>query len=110
MVLKERRGRPRAEQQIPALLAFTSLWIRSVAELCRTNRIPLVLADDTTFFEKAEPSEIERQSELGKPFNAAQEKQFATHRRFVDDYHSRRKAVAEKLGVPLAGPGKTNSI
>lgn len=111
MVLEERGGRvPSAEQQMPALLAFTSLWIRAVADLCRARKIPLVLADDTTFFEKPKPSEIETDCELGKPFNSAQERQFETHKRFVVDYHTRRKTVAEKLGVPLAGPGKTNSI
>jgi hypothetical protein len=95
---------------MPALLAFTSLWIRAVADLCRARKIPLVLADDTTFFEKSKPSKVERDSELGKPFNGAQERQFETHKRFVVDYHTRRKTVAEMLGVPLAGPGKTNSI
>jgi len=111
MVLEERGGRvPSAERHMPALLAFTSLWIRAIADLCRARKIPLVLADDTTFFEKLKPSKVERDSELGKPFNAAQERQFETHKRFVVDYHTRRKAVAEKLGVPLAGPGKTNSI
>ncbi len=110
MVLEERGGRPAAEQQMPALLAFTSLWIRTIADLCRGNRIPLVLADDTTFFEKAKPNKIERESDLGKPFNAAQTRQFDTHKRFVADYHARRKSVAGKLGVPLAGPGITNKI
>lgn len=110
MVLKERGGRPQAEQQMPALLAFTSLWIRTIADLCRANRIPLVLADDTTFFEKARPNEIEKESELGEPFNAAQAQQFDTHKRFVADYHTRRKTVAEKIGVPLAGPGITNKL
>ena len=110
MVLKERGGRPAADGQIAALLAFTSLWIRSIAELCRLRRIPLVLADDTTFFEKRDPSEIERESELGKPFNDAQRAQFETHKRFVEDYHGRRKKLADALGVPLAGPGKVNDI
>ena len=108
--LAERGGAPPIDRQIRPLLRFTSLWIRAIAELCRTRRIPLVLADDTTFFEKREPSEIERESELGKPFNATQERQFATHKRFVVDYHTRRKVLAEQLGVPLAGPGKTNDI
>ena len=72
--------------------------------------MPVALADDTTFFEKREPSDIERESELGRPFNKAQERQFATHRAFVDAYHTRRKSVAEALGVPLAGPGRTNDI
>lgn len=111
MVMKERGGRlPAAEKQIQPLLAFTSMWIRTIGELCRAAKIPLVLADDTTFFEKKKPSKIERESELGKPFKPVQERQFETHKRFVEDYHGRRKAVAEALGVPLAGPGKTNSI
>ena len=33
-----------------------------------------------------------------------------THKKFVLDYHSRRKKVVEMLNVPLAGPGKTNAI
>jgi hypothetical protein len=111
MVLKERGGkRPPAERQMPSLLAFTSMWIRAIAEVCRSARIPLVLADDTTFFEKREPNEIERESELGKPFNKAQERQFEVHKKFVDDYHSRRKFVAEKLGIPLVGPGRSNDL
>ena len=110
MVLKERGGRPRAEQQIGALLAFTSLWIRAIAELCRALKIPLVLADDTTFFEKRDPSDIERESGLGTPSSAEQERQFATHKKFADAYFGRRKELAERLNVPLAGPGGTNDI
>src|SRR5262245_31896911 len=68
MVLEERGGRPPADQQIGALLAFTSLWMRAVVELCRLRAVPVILSDDTTFFEKRNPSEIERESELGKPF------------------------------------------
>ena len=110
MALKERGGRPPAEQQIKPLLAFSSLWIRSIAEICRLRRIPLVLADDTTFFEKREPSEIERESSIGIVGSPAQQLQFETHRKFVYDYHGRRAELAEKLGVSLAGPGKTNDI
>lgn len=109
-VLKERGGRPPPEPQIRPLLAFSSLWIRAIAQLCRANRIPLVLGDDTTFFEKLEPSEIDREAELGKPFNAPQARQFATHKKFVDDYSERRKSLAKALDVPLAGPGRTNNI
>lgn len=110
MVVEERGGPPPLNQQIRPLLRFSSLWIRAIAELCRVRGIPLVLADDTTFFEKREPSEIERESELGKPFNATQGRQFETHKRFVVAYHTRRKMLAERLQVPLAGPGKTNDI
>ncbi len=111
MALEERGGRPPpVASQIQPLLGFTTLWIRAIAELCRARGIPLVLGDDTTFFEKAEPSQIERDSELGKSFSPAQARQFATHCQFVEHYHSRRREVAEALGVPLAGPGKVNAI
>jgi hypothetical protein len=111
LVMKERRNRrPTADTQIKPLLSFTSTWIRSIGRLCKASRIPLVLADDTTFFEKANPNQVELDSELGKPFNANQELQFATHKRFANDYHSRRRAVADRLGVPLAGPGLHNDI
>jgi hypothetical protein len=108
--VKERGGRPSAESQIKPLLAFTSLWIRAIVDLCRVRRIPLVLADDTTFFEKAEPSESDRQSALGVAGGPAQQRQFDTHRRFVADYHARRAALAARLSVPLAGPGITNAL
>lgn len=111
MVLKERGGKlPAPERQIKPLLAFTSMWIRAIAQLCRASKIPLVLADDTTFFEKRKPSALERECELGKPFGDSQARQFDCHRKFVDDYHGRRKQVADALGVPLAGPGKTNTL
>jgi hypothetical protein len=109
-VLKERGGLPPPEAQIKPLLAFTSLWIRAIAQLCRMNKIPLVLGDDTTFFEKSKPSAIDLECGLGKAINAAQERQFATHKKFVDDYSERRKSLAKALGVPLAGPGRTNDI
>lgn len=109
MVMKERGG-AKAEAQIQPLLAFTSLWIRAIAELCRSRKIPLVLADDTTFFEKRNPNRIEIESELGKPFNQSQARQFATHKKFANDYHPQRKKVAAQLGVPLVGPGLSNDI
>jgi hypothetical protein len=109
-VLKERGGLPPPEAQINPLLAFTSLWIRAIAQLCRMNKIPLVLGDDTTFFEKSKPSATDLECGLGKAINAAQERQFATHKKFVGDYSDRRKSLAKALAVPLAGPGRTNDI
>lgn len=110
VVIEERGGRPPPDQQIQPLLAFTSLWIRMIIEMCRSRKIPLVLGDDTTFFEKAAPSAIEQECELGKPLNRTQELQFETHKRFVVDYHSRRKEIADRSGTVLAGPGKTNDL
>ena len=110
MVIEERGGKAAPRPQMPALLVFTTLWIRAIADLCRRHGIPLVLGNDTTFFEKVSPNAIDVEAELGTPFNKAQARQFATHKQFVPDYHDRRKALAEKIGVPLAGPGKTNNI
>jgi hypothetical protein len=109
-VVKERGGRVPAQPQIRPLLAFTTLWIRAIGQLCRMRGVPLVLGNDTTFFEKPEPSDRDRECELGKPFNAAQARQFAVHHKFVDEYGERRKVVANALGVPLAGPGRPNNL
>ena len=110
MVLEERGGRPDAAQTMPALLAFTSLWIRAIAGLCEGRGIPLVLGHDTTFFEKVRPGDFDREAALGVPFNPAQTAQFDTHCRFVGDYSRRRESLAAALGVPLAGPGITNDL
>ena len=45
-VVKERGGRPAPESQIKPLLAFTSLWIRGIAQLCSARKIPLVLGEE----------------------------------------------------------------
>lgn len=110
MVAEERRGVTSTGSQIKPLLAFTSLWIRAIAETCRSRKIPLVLGDDTTFFEKQAPNEVETQSELGVPVGDAQRRQFAIHRNHVVAYHARRQAVADCLNVPLVGPGKVNDL
>ena len=45
-------------------------------------------------FEKPKPNDLEQESALGKPYNPAQSAQFETHKKFVIDYHTRRKTVA----------------
>lgn len=111
MVLKERGGRrPPPERQIQPLLAFSSMWMRAIGELCRAARIPLVLGGDMTFFEKREANAIERECELGTPMSKDQERQFAVHRKFVRPYVDRRRQVAAAMGVPLPGPEFGNDI
>lgn len=110
MVLKERGGPPPVEPELRALLAFSFLWIKSIGDLCRSRGIPFVLGEDTTFFEKAVPNEMDLKAELGRPLNPAQVRQFELHRMFVRGYHARRQAAAKALGVPIAGPGFGNSI
>lgn len=108
--LKERRAPPRPELQVQALLSFSSLWISSIARLCRLNNVRLLLLDDTTFFEKQQPSALDLECGLGKPANAAQERQFATHSTYVEAYSARRLAVASNLSIPITGPGLSNNI
>ena len=111
MVMKERGGkRPAPEDQIKPLLTFTATWISAIARLCQTAKVPLVLGDDTTFFEKTNPTDYDVECELGVARSKPQTLQFDTHKRFVEDYHGRRKKVADRLGVPLVGPGKTNDL
>lgn len=94
---------------IRSLLAFSSLWIQAIAELCGARNIPLVLGEDVTFFEKKEASDLDRICELGKPL-AGQEDQFVRHRKFVHAYHAMRSNVAMHLGLPLCGPGFDNDV
>jgi hypothetical protein len=108
--VKERGGRPGPETQIKPLLAFNALWTRSIAQICRARKIPLVLGNDTTFFEKRQPKAIEVESGLGVASRPAQQFQFATHRKFVGQFYERRSAVADSLRLPLAGPGPSNDV
>jgi hypothetical protein len=110
LAVEERGGRPAPATQIQAHLGFTSLWGRAIGDLCRRRGIPLVFGDDTTFFEKTEPNQIERDSLLGKSRNETQERQFATHRAFFPRFRERRAALATMLGVSLAGPGPGNAL
>lgn len=108
--VKERGGRPDPAKQMKPLLAFTSLWMTAIGNLCRARKVPLVLGEDVTFFEKAGPSEMDRKSGLGEANSKVQERQFDTHRKFVRTYHDRRRAVADNLGVPCPGPSFGNDI
>lgn len=110
MAVEERGGRPAPQTQIQPLLAFTSLWVRALADLCRRSKIPLLLGNDTTFFEKSEANAIELECGLGNPRNATQDRQFKIHKTFFPKFLERRESLAAKLGVPLAGPGAANSL
>lgn len=110
MAVEERGGRPDPAQQIRPLLAFTELWITAIGELCRSRKIPLVLADDTTFFEKVEPSDADRECALGVAISPPQERQFAAHCAFVKMFHENRMRVANQRGFAIAGPGYTNNL
>ena len=110
IVIKEHGGLPQPEHHFPALLTFTSLWTRAIVTLCRTQQIPVVLGHDTTFFEKAEPTEIERQCRLGMPYTDMQRRWFHAHKPFFPQFLDRRERTAANLKVPLAGPGPSNNL
>ncbi len=108
--LKSSGVRCDADESFPRMLAFTALWTSVIAKLCRGAGVPLVLIHQSTFFEKPKPSKIELECDLGVPFQESQEKQFANFRKFDPPFFTRRKAIADKLGIPLAGWGKTDDL
>lgn len=103
-VREERKKLPPIERSVRAMLKFTSLWTRSIAQLCHAFEIPLVLVHDTTFFEKREPSALDREAELGVPYQKWERPWFKNHKAYAGVFYDCRSALAGKLGVPIAGP------
>ena len=64
----------------------------------------------STFFEKKRVNELEREFGLGEPSHESQDHQFANHKKFNERFFATRRAVAERLGVPLAGWGLTETL
>ena len=110
IVLAERLGTPSPDAYMQALLAFNGFWTKMIVQLCRSREIPVLLASDTTFFEKKAPSELERQCRLGVPSGPAQDRQFTTHKALFGRFCAHREAVAGRLGAPFAGPGPSNEL
>ena len=109
--LKERGGRPKnSDAQMQNLLRFSTLWTNAIIDLTRARGVPLSLADDSTFFEKRSPSELELQCKLGEPSNPAQVIQFATHKKHVEAFWKTRRNLAAKRDIPIAGPGNVNTL
>lgn len=108
--IKERSGKLNADHNFQQLLTFTALWTEEIAKLCKAHSIPLVLGNDTTFFEKDKPTAIELECELGKPRMASQQRQFANHRKFGAPFYAHRRSLADTLGLPLAGPVRSDPI
>jgi hypothetical protein len=107
---KERRAMPPVERSVNAMLAFTSLWTRQIAGLCRAKKIALVLTDDSSFFEKATPSATDLEAQLGIPHFPIDEHWFANHKALADRFYERREAIAKALKIPLAGPQRPNDL
>lgn len=106
------RGRvpPEPEPHFKHLLNFSSLWAQVIAKTCVRQGASLLMVHQSTFFEKSEPTPQERSFRLGVPLNAHQARMYANHIRFNGGYFSKRKAVADHLGVPLVGWGETGHL
>lgn len=98
------------EQNFPRMLAFTGLWTSALATLCKAYKSSLVMVHQSTFFEKANPTKLELECGLGEPFHPSQAAQFANHRKYDPPFYERRKAIADALGVPLAGWGASGEL
>jgi hypothetical protein len=110
--LKDKGGVPEADpdQNFSRALAFTNLWTSALASACRAYKSPLVEIHQSTFFEKKNPTALEIECGLGEPFDAASERQFANHRKFDERFYAERKAIADRLKLPLAGWGLGDEI
>jgi hypothetical protein len=106
--IRESGAAPENQSGFSKLLVFTKLWTSMTASLCKARGIPLVMVHQSTFFEKAEPSAIERHGRLGEPRHARQKQLFASFRRFNGPFFANRQELAAQLGVPLAGAGLTD--
>ena len=106
LVEDERRGSPPTDGAFDHLLAFSQLWTRALANLCKNAKVPLVLFHDSSFFEKRQPSPYDVECELGTPYLKFEKRWFDGHKMFADRFLARREGVADQLGLPLAGPGR----
>lgn len=111
IVLKERGGRPEnSDRQMRNLLRFSTLWTNAIIDLCKASGVPVALGDDSTFFEKRTPSDLERSCRLGIPSSSSQTVQFETHKRHVDSFWSTRRDLARSRRIPISGPGRVNDL
>ena len=109
-MLRQAGQLPDAEKSLPAMLSFMSLWTRSMVQQCRARKVPILILNDSSFFEKRKPSAIEIECGLGTSKHPIEQQWFANHRKFVDRYYERREQIAERMKVPIAGPGRRNDL
>jgi hypothetical protein len=93
------------EAAFSRMMVFSKLWTSVTANLCKSRNIPVVMVLQTTFFEKSEPTELERKFKLGEPSRESQAKLFANFRRFNRRFFDHSLALAKDLGMPVGGAG-----
>lgn len=94
-----------ADSNLPQFLTFTSLWTSATARLCRAYKTGLVLVHQSIFFEKSQPSPVERDCALGQPARGGHQGLFDRFKKFGPPFYQRRQELAKALGIPLAGLG-----
>lgn len=109
-IIKKMGVDARAESQLETLLVFTTLWTSVTAALCQARRIPLVLLHQSTFFEKVEPSPIERECRLGEAASDGQKRLFSRFRKFNGPFFAKRQELARRFALPIAGVGLTDRL
>lgn len=101
---------PDPQLSLPHLLGFSAMWAAAIARTCRRQKAQLVMVHQSTFFEKEAPTEREIEYGLGQPAHIHQERIFANHKRFNRAFFDHRKALADRLAVPLAGWGMAEPL
>lgn len=92
-----------AAQSTPHALAASALWTRAVITTAKAADVPLVLVDDVTFMEKAQPSATEALCGLGTTGGADQMRRFEHQRRFGESFFAMRRKLSDTNGVALVG-------
>lgn len=98
------------DDQLDALLVFTSLWVSTMAALCKARKIPLVLLHQSTFFEKSAPTEVERDCKLGETNRRGQMRLFGNFRKFNGPFFAKRQELAKRFDLPIAGVGLSDQL
>lgn len=101
---------PNAEEALPRLLRFTTLWTNAIAATCSAHGIPLVLIHQSTIFEKSKLNASEKACRLGEASNPSEQRQFENHRKFNQPFYDKRKEVADRRNIALAGWGLKDEI
>lgn len=75
-----------APQMLENLVRYQMRHIARMAEIFAAADVPFYVVDDLTFFEKSEPTEVERLNGLGTPAAPQGQPRFDRHRRTIGTY------------------------
>jgi len=92
-----------AAQSTPHALEASALWTRAAIANAKAADVPIILVDDVTFLEKAQPSSTEIGCGLGTLGGVDQIRRFEHQRRFGESFFAMRRKLAEINRVALAG-------